>query len=246
VSAALGERTRADGAAVLAKAVLWDLRLQARYQILTVAAAITALYCVIFQLVPESVLDRLTVVLIFSDPTTIGFLFVGVLVLFERGAGTLQAVIVSPLSPGQYLWSKALSLTTVAVVCAVVMAVVGQRGFGFDVALVVVATALTSVLLVLIGFSAVVRVRSVNAYLVIVPLFLLPLTLPLLPVLGLVESPAFSLIPTTGSVVLLDAAVADRPLWEIGYGVGVLLVAIALAHRWALASFEQRVRRTGG
>lgn len=240
------KRTAAESARILTKAVGWDLRLQVRYQIITVAVAITALYSIVFQLVPESVLDRLTVVLIFSDPTTIGFLFVGVLVLFERGAGTLQAVVVSPLSPAQYLWSKAISLTTVAVFCAIVMAVVGQRGFGFNLPLLVVSTALTSILLVFIGFSAVVRVRSVNAYLVVVPVFLLPLTLPLLPALGLLESPLFYVIPTTGSLVLLDAAVADRGLWEIVYGLGVLLVAIVLAQRWALVSFEQRVRRTGG
>lgn len=239
-------RTSAESARILAKAVGWDLRLQLRYQIITVAVAITALYCLVFQLVPDSVLDRLTVVLIFSDPTTIGFLFVGVLVLFERGAGTLQAVVVSPLSPAQYLWSKAISLTAVAVFCAIVMAAVGQRGFGFNVPILVVSTALTSVLLVFIGFGAVVRVRSVNAYLVVVPVFLLPLTLPLLPVLEILESPLFYVIPTTGSLVLLDAAVADRAVWEIVYGLGFLLVAIAVAQRWALTSFEQRVRRTGG
>ena len=239
-------RETRTSARILAHAVVWDLRLQLRYQIVTVAAVVTALYAVIFALVPDSTLDRLTVVLIFSDPTTIGFLFVGVLVLFERGAGTLQAVVVTPLSPAQYLWSKAISLTSIAVVCAIVMAAVGQRGFDFNIPLVVVATALTSVLLVFIGFCAVVRVRSVNAYLIIVPLFLLPLTVPLLPALGLLDSPVFYAIPTHGSLLLLDAAVTSRPLWEIAYGVGVLVLATALALRWALSSFDRRVRRVGG
>ena len=85
------------------RAVVLDLRLQVRYRIVAVAAMITALYAIGFQLAPERPSETVVVVLVFSDPTTIGFLFVGVLVLFERGAGTLGAVVVTPLSTAQYL-----------------------------------------------------------------------------------------------------------------------------------------------
>ncbi len=229
---------------ILARAVVLDLRLQVRYKIVAVAAMITALYAIGFQLAAERPSETLVVVLVFSDPTTIGFLFVGVLVLFERGAGTLEAVVVTPLSTAQYLWSKAISLTLVAVVCSLVIAV--AAGHAFDVALFVVATALSSLLLVFIGLVAVVRARSVNAYLVIVPLFLMPLTLPLLQTIGAVASPLLYALPTQGSLLLLQAAFEPRPAAEVAYGIAILVAAVALALRWAIGSFDRHVRARGG
>lgn len=228
------------------RAILWDLRLQMRYRILTVAAFITALYCALFQLLPASTRPVAAVVLIFSDPTTIGFIFVGVLVLFERAEGTLQAVIVSPLSELQYLWSKAISLTLVSVGCSVVMACVARGGIDFNVGLLVLGTALSSIMFVFVGIVGVVRVRSVNAYLVIVPQFLIPLALPLIPSLGIFESPLFYAIPTMGSIVLMDGSMGGRTLWELVYGVVILVAAISAAQWAALRAFERHVRRGGG
>lgn len=226
------------------RAVAWDLRLQLRYQIVTVAAMITALYVIAFRLVPDGPPETLVVALVFSDPTTIGFLFVGVLVLFERGAGTLQAVIVTPLSTAQYLWSKAISLTLVAVACVVVMAVAsGRHG---DIALVALATALSSLMLVFLGLGAVARVRSVNAYLIVVPVFLMPLTAPLVQTVGGIESWLWYPIPTHGSLLLLQAAFEPRPAAEIAYAIAILVVGIVLAERWSLSSFEHHVRLQGG
>ncbi len=230
---------------ILLRAIRWDLKLQLRYHIVTIAALVTALYVLIFQVVPPGVLDDLSVVLVFSDPTTIGFLFIGVLVMFERGAGTLQAVVVTPLSPSQYLWSKAISLSTIAVSAALVM-MIAAHGIELGVVLVLLATALSSVFLAFLGFGAVARVRTVNAYLILIPPFLLPLSAPLLHFLGIVESPVFYLIPTQASFVLLRAAFEARPAWELVYGFGFLVVSNVAAFRWALRSFESRVRQAGG
>ena len=113
-------------------------------------------------------------------------------------------------------------------------------------ALFVVATALSSLLLVFIGLVAVVRVRSINAYLVIVPLFLVPLTLPLVQTIGNVESPLLYALPTHGSLLLLQAAFEPRPAGKIAYGVAILTAAITLAQRCAVSSFDRHVRTQGG
>lgn len=243
------ERPRADGGRrplpMLARAVGWDLRLQARYQIVTVAVVVTAAYAALFRAVPASRATEVLVTLVFSDPTMIGFLFVGVMVLFERGANTLEAVVVTPLSASQYLWSKAISLTAIAVPCGLAMALAG-RGPRFDAVALVAGIALTSLLFVLLGFVAVARVRTVNAYLLIVPVFLAPLNLPFLGYLGIVESPLLYLLPTQASLVLLDSAFAARPAWELAYAVGFLALWIALALRLALRAFATSVRGSGG
>ncbi|MDG4830723.1 hypothetical protein O7627_15620 [Solwaraspora sp. WMMD1047] len=231
-------------ARILRRAVWWDLRLLTRYQVATVAVAVTAAYVLVFRAIPAARTDAVAVLLVFSDPTMIGFLFIGVLVLFERGANTLQAVVVTPLSSGQYLWSKAIALTTVAVPCGLAMAV-ASHGAAVNPALLVAGVALSSVLFVFVGFVAVARVRSVNEYLLIVPVFLVPAVLPILDTVGLVESPLFYLFPTHASLVLLAAAVTTRPGWEQLYGVLYLSAAVAGAFGWAKRSFEGRIRQAG-
>ncbi len=239
-------RTAVASARVFCRAVAWELLLQVRYQVVTVAVVVTVLYCVLLRLAPDSVRETLTVVVIFSDPTTLGFIFVGVLVLFERGAGTLQAVVVSPLSAVQYLWAKATSLTVVVVPCSVVIAAVSRGGLGFNVPVLVLGTGLTSVMLVFIGLIGVVRARSLNAYLVVTPLFLVPLMLPLAPYLLHTWFPLFYLVPTSGSVLLLDAAMTSAVGWEAVYGVCILVAAIVVVQRAARRSFEKHVRKAGG
>ncbi|MDP3911395.1 MAG: hypothetical protein Q8Q14_13490, partial [Gemmatimonadales bacterium] len=189
--------------------------------------------------------DTLLVLLLFSDPSVLGFLFVGVLVLYERGSNTLSAVAVTPLATGHYLWSKAISLTTLATAAGLAMAL-AARGASFDPFRLVAALALTSLVFVFLGFVAVVRVRTVNEYLLIVPAFMAPLYLPLLSLAGMAESAAFLLVPSHASLLLFRGAFAPRPLWEAIYGVGFLALTVAIAYRWAHRSFETFVRGAGG
>lgn len=236
------DRTRRP-ARILTRAVFWDLRLQLRYQIVTVAVAVSVLYEVLFRLLPAARSDEVTVLLIFADPTTIGFLFVGVLVLFERGAETLYAVVVTPLSPGQYLWSKAISLTSISVLCSLFVAV-GAKGTAFNPLPLLFGVTLTSLALVFVGFVAVARVQSVNEYLLIVPMYLVPATLPILALAG-IESPLFYLFPTYGTVLLLEAAFHPVSVWQLGYAVAVLAASVVGAYVWALRAFDRHVRQPG-
>lgn len=79
-----------------------------------------------------------------------------------------------------------------------------------------------------------------------VPLFLLPLSAPLVHTLGGIESWLWYPLPTHGSLLLLQAAFEPRPAAEIAYAIAILVVAIALALRWSLRSFEHHVRLQGG
>jgi fluoroquinolone transport system permease protein len=237
-------RSRRDTLRTLARAVGWDLRLQLRHQIVTVALVVTAAYGTGLRLLPEDWRNDVTVLLVLSDPTMIGFLFVGALMLFERGAGTLHAVVVTPLSPSLYVWAKAVSLTVVSVVCALMMTAVGH-GTDFRPVPLIAAVVLTSVLFVFVGIAAVVRVRSLNEYLVIVPVFLVPLYLPLLGFLGLGGSALYHLLPTQASLLLIQRSLEPRPLWEVVYAVALLTASSAVAFRWASRSFDAHVRGRG-
>ena len=114
----------------LLRTIIWDIRFALRYNIITVAIVITGLYTIIFKLIPGADITEVLVSFIFSDPTMLGFIFVGAMVLFEKDANTLQALTVTPIKPWQYLWSKAIALTLIALFCSIGMAFIGH---GFNV-----------------------------------------------------------------------------------------------------------------
>jgi len=185
----------------LLSTIIWDLKLALKYQIVTVAIAISVLYILIFRIVPGINYTPVLITLIFTDPTSLGFIFIGAMILFEKAANTLQAVVVTPLKPWQYLWSKALSLTLISVVCSFAMAFAGH-GSGFRYLYLLLAVLLSSVLFIFIGFIGVARVKSFNQYIIVIPLFMAPAILPLLNFYGVTHTYLLYLIPTQGSLLL--------------------------------------------
>ena len=89
------------------------------YAIGIVAAVITAVG--LSQLAHPSDLFSFvpTLMLLVVGGTTL--LYVSALIIFEKDEGTLRAIIVSPLSSSQYLWSKIITLTALATLEALIM-----------------------------------------------------------------------------------------------------------------------------
>ncbi len=211
--------------------IKWDLILEVKYQIVTIAAIVTVLYCSIFLWFDMSQMKEVVVFFIFSDPALLGFMFIGAMVLFEKSAHTLSALVVTPLRVHEYLWSKALSLTFIALVCSTAMAIAAFR-FHFHFGYFFLAITLTSFFFIFFGFIGVARVKSLNHYLIILSTFLIPFFLPFFNYLGITDNWLFYLIPTQGSLILLDASINDMPIPK-----GKILYANACLLVWIIISF---------
>ena len=182
-----------------------DLLLIARNQIASIAAIITALYVIILQILPDQALSKVLTMLIFSDPVMLGFMFSGAMVLFEKSSNTLPALFVTPVRPGEYLLSKGIALTIVALVAGLIMAIAGV-GFDFSFIFLGLAIVLSSLLFVFIGFIGVSRVNTFNQYFIVIPICMLPACLPLLNYFGATDTLLWYIVPTQASLILFDAA----------------------------------------
>ncbi len=207
-----------------------------RYNIVTVTVIITILYALIIKLIPGANNTTVLVPLIFSDPTMLGFIFIGAIILFEKDANTLQALAVTPVNVWQYLWSKAIALTIIAMVCSFGIAIAGH-GLQVNFFWLIVSTMLSSFLFIFIGITGVSKVKSFNHYIIIIPLFLLPTILPLLDFFGIYESWIFYLIPTQGSLLLFRAVFEGASLFDIVYSICVLGISIIIAYKIAARHF---------
>jgi fluoroquinolone transport system permease protein len=224
----------------LLRTIGWDLLLQLRYQIITVAIVITVAYTLVFKLLAKDGFDEVLVVIIFSDPVMIGFIFIGALVLFEKGSGTIDALIVTPLRKTEYLLSKVISLGLIATICSLVMAIAGH-GWRLNYFLFLYGTVFTSSRCALAGFIWVSRVKSMNQFVIIIPFFLIPFVLPLLNFFNLTSSWMLRLIPTQAFLDLLWASFHAVPAGRIIFAMIYLPIWLGLVYYFALRAFDRNI-----
>lgn len=219
----------------LFRTILWDLKLQARNNILTVAIIIAVIYTGLFLVFDLRGHNDILIAIIFSDPTFMGFIFTGVLVLFEKSANTLQALVVTPIKIWQYLFSKAISLTLISLVICFAM-IFTAFGFRFNWLYFFLACFLSSVFFIFLGFIGVAKVKTFNQYIIVLPLFLAPLSLPYLNFFGVTDTLWFYLLPTQASFILFKGAFEKISFAETFYAVGYLSVSI-----WAAFYISKRL-----
>lgn len=153
-----------------------DVRLQYRYGIYAAYAVVVALYAGLLVSAGPALPAWVAPLLIFIDPAAIGFIFLGALMLLERSEGVRPALAASPVSAADYLVSKLVTLTGMALAASLVLMTVGHRLA--DAPLVLAAVALTSVMYVGIGVLCARRFATVNAYLIGAGALLTPLIVP--------------------------------------------------------------------
>jgi fluoroquinolone transport system permease protein len=152
-----------------------DIRLQYRYGIYAAYAVVVATYVGILLAARAYLPDAAVAFIIFSDPAALGFFFLGALMMLERSEGVRPALATAPISPMAYLWAKMLTLTGVALVASVVL--FAAHGSG-NIALLLLAVALTSVQFVGWGVPIALRFKTVSGYLIGSAGFLTPVIAP--------------------------------------------------------------------
>jgi fluoroquinolone transport system permease protein len=225
----------------LAAALIQDLRLQWRHGLWLVYAFVCLSYVLVLGLFGPAMRGLLTMLVLFADPAVLGFFFIGGLMLFERGDGTLPGSFASPLRIDEWMLAKVLSLTLLAIVASFTIALPLAPGLRPGWLLVAIAT--TSSCFVVIGIVAGTRFSTVNRYLIGGGLATTPLLLPLLGPLGVLDSPWFDLLPTGAAFDLLELGLGRRVQqpWIGARAVAVLGLWTAGVWVWARAWMRRHV-----
>ena len=225
----------------LLKILKWEMILQLRYNIVTVALILALLYIIVLRSLTNMDITQLLIVLVLSDPVMFGVMFVGVLVLYEKDNNTLNALLVSPMKPSHYLLSKAISLTLIATPVALAIAV-----FGFGIQLnylyFLISVVLTSVIFVFLGFAVVSNVKGFNQYVIKFALFTLPVSIPVLELFNIAHSKLFYLIPTQATILLLKSGFKlQLETWQVVYSITYLIVWIIISYFVARKAFKHNL-----
>ncbi len=190
---------------------------------------------------PEQLHFFMPIVVLGGVSLTTVFL-VGVLLLLERGEGTLNVVMVSPLRPTEYLASKLITLTALALVESAIMAGVAY-GLGFSFGWLVLAVVMRASMGVAVGVAVGVRYSSITRFLLPAIVASLAFDLPNIWYLELWPSPLFYVWPSMPPLLLAKAAFLPVDPLQLVYAFvyGTLVVGAALF--WASRAIDRFVVR---
>lgn len=195
-----------------------DVTLQLRQGFYYASVFVLVVCVAVVSRIPTLNLSWLLPTLVLGNLMMNTFYFIGGLILLEKGEGTLEAQVVTPLRTWEYLASKISTLTLLALVENIVIVIL-LAGFRFEVLPMAMSIVLTSILYCLAGVVAVVRYDSINKYLMPSVLYSSLLSAPLLPYMIQWDGWLLYLHPLQATLLLTQAAFRPMVYWQMIYGV---------------------------
>ncbi len=175
-------------------------------------------------------------------------LYVAGMILFEKDEKTINALITSPLRVSEYLWSKIITLSTLATIEGVVMVGGAMLIMGFWVPVPIpnliplfLGIMATGIVYCLVGIILVVRYEKLTDFILPMGAYAGILQVPFLYFLGLVEHPIFLVIPTSASTMLIKGAYVQLPLWQWIYAILYTSITILVFAFWAHRAFTKYI-----
>lgn len=170
-----------------------------------------------------------------------GLLYAIGLIIFEKDDGTLDAALVSPLQPREYVISKVVTLMLLSLVEGVLLVILAWGVGEVRWEMLLAGMALMSVILSLVGCIVGARYDAVTDALMPVILIALLLELPFLYFTQLAPSPIWLVIPTAAPAMLIWAAWHPFEPWQVLYGFIYSALWIALLYRLVMRAFYRSI-----
>ncbi len=223
----------------------WETTLQHRHGFYYVSALVVAIMAGLLTQVPDANLPTLMPGFFVNALFITTFYFFAALVLLEKGEGTLEGLVVTPLRPSEYLTVKVIALAVLALVENLLILVIGY-GLGFNVLWLVLGLLGMAIIYALAGFIAVAHFDSINEFILPSIGVMLLLALPTIDHFGLWRSVIWYVHPVQPGLVLMRAAFSPAPVWQIVYGLAGSIFWCGVAFWWARQVFDRFMVRTAG
>ena len=229
----------------LLSTVACDVRLQARNGFYWAVAFMLTVFAILVSLIHVRNWDYFLPPIVLGNLMIGTFMFVAGLVLLEKGEGTLEAQVVTPLRTWEYLGSKLLTLTGLAIAEHLFIVALAIR-WDFDPLTLILGIVAAAAIYTLSGFLAVARYDSINEYIFPSMLWATFFSIPFLPYFDVWTGWLFYLHPLQAPLVLLKAAFGGIELWEWSYGIVYSAAWIGLLFVLSRKAFHRFITRKEG
>jgi fluoroquinolone transport system permease protein len=221
-------------------AFVTDMRFQWKQGFFIIYLIVSFFYLLILSQLPHFILDYALPVIVFSDPSVLGLFFIGGMVLLEKEQGVLQMLVVTPLTIKEYVLSKVLALTLVALMAGILITAVSAYN-PVDYLTLITGIILTSVYFTLLGFIISTKAKSLNAFF----LHMMPWTaLLMVPCVFYVIYPNLKLlllVPSVAGLNLVFGAVHGLPLMETIFSASYIIVVNYFLFQKSCSVFQKKM-----
>ncbi|QVK16768.1 hypothetical protein KHQ81_07535 [Mycoplasmatota bacterium] len=97
------------------KLLMGDIRFQFKYGFYFVYLVFALMYVILIKVLPGSWTNTMAILLIFSDPSALGLMFMGAIIHLEISEKTINSLYIAPIKPSDYLIAKLLSIALISV-----------------------------------------------------------------------------------------------------------------------------------
>ena len=154
-----------------------EIKLQWKNGLYVLYILINLFYILVLGYVPREYKELITTLLLLSDPTFLGMIFVGGILLLERNQGIPKGIGVSPLGSSGYIIGKVASLLVIAVVTGLCIMKAGQMKINFNrVAALIMSGSLFTLIGIIIGSFA----KGINHFMFLIAIVTIPFAVPLI------------------------------------------------------------------
>lgn len=140
-----------------------DIIFQWKYGFYLLYFIMTIIYLTIFAYLSGNVKDTVVTICVYSDPAAMGMFFMGALILLEKSQRVINSIAVSPVTPGEYIGGKVISIGIISLLVGLILVSQGSTDSVISSSIGILAG---SILFSLCGIIVGTKVENVNQYIV--------------------------------------------------------------------------------
>jgi fluoroquinolone transport system permease protein len=192
-------------------------------------------------LLSEEIKNIAAPLVMFSDPSILGMFFIGGVILLEKNDNTIESLFVTPLTPSEYILSKAVSLSFISISASVIVAIAAW-GINFSPVILIAGIFPTAVLFTLIGIAVASYKETINSYMIeVMPYYVAVFFVPIFEYFDVFSSPLLWIFPTKGSLYLIAGAYKGITPLELILSILTLSFWCVIAYLWAKKNFTKHI-----
>lgn len=226
----------------LLKQIKWQFLIFQRNNLIPMIFGITAFYMfVLYFLKDLGNIEKITTLLIFNEPTMIGFVFIGLAIILEKDQEVLSALFITTINHHYYLISRILTLSGISMICALGM-VLMAKGTSFNLLHFSVGAFSSCVIFSFIGIYVVSFTTEILHFILRSIPFIVVMSLPFLNYFEITDLVIFRLFPIQGSLYLIDNSYSNSPnVWELIFGYISISIWIPLLYWFVFRTFKSKM-----
>ena len=231
----------------LSTLVKFEFQLQWKYGLIVAGLLMSTMWLVMLSFFPASSMPVAVPLVLLSDLATMGYMFIASMIYFEKGQGSIHAMMVTPVSIKNYINAKvvALLIYVMFVSFIVVQGISMIKNLSPNYSYLLIGLVMTAVVHMLLGVLFAAKFDSFTNFLFPTGLIFMFLMIPMLaflniPALEFMNS-IYYLWPTHGLILLLRGIYTPLEIGQVIYALLYNGVLIVFLHRLCIKAFNQTV-----